>query len=96
MRAAFRALRDHAVARGIPFKLPFNEFEKFAIRSDYLNKKGNEGHCVTVDRIEVRKGYVTGNIQPLTREQNSIKKAKVDAHRMQAGMSWREQYEDND
>lgn len=102
MRAAYRNLKDHAKARksdfwpnGIPFRLTFPSFRYFALRSDYLNRTGNGGHCLTVDRIDATKGYVKGNLQPLTRIANSIKKAKIDAIRMKAGFSWVEKHETN-
>jgi hypothetical protein len=93
MRAAFRSLKDHAKARGIPFRLSFVTFRKFALRSDYLNRKGNGAKCLTVDRIRNDKGYTPSNIQPLTREANSMKRANWDAIRMERGMAWRAKYQ---
>ena len=90
MRAAWRALKDHAKARGIPFKLPFPIFRKFALQTQYLNLTGSTRDCLTVDRIKNDRGYVRGNIQPLTRAENSMKKARHDAIRMKAGFSWRD------
>lgn len=92
MRAAFRSLKDHAKARGILFRLSFVTFRKFALRSDYLNRRGNGKHCLTVDRIKNDKGYTPSNIQPLTREANSMKRMIWDAVRMERGMAWKEKY----
>lgn len=86
--AAFAALRDHARERGIPFTITRVQFECFAKLSGYVEKKGNGAHCLTVDRIDNLKGYVPGNIQPMTRSENSVKRAKQDAMRMRAGYAW--------
>lgn len=92
MRAAFNALRHHATARGIPFSLSFLEFRKFAMHSQYLLKKGNRAGSITVDRINNLRGYVRGNIQPLTRSANAIKQAKIDEIRQRKGYAWQENY----
>lgn len=99
MRAAWRALKDHARARkseafpnGIPFTLDFEYWRRFAIQTDYLNRTGPNGHCLTVDRKDVLRGYVRGNIQPLTRSENAMKQARRDKIRMEAGMSWQGKY----
>lgn len=91
MRAAFRSLKDHARARGIPFFLAFVTFRKFALQSDYLNRTGPTAQCLTVDRINNLRGYSARNIQPLTREANSIKKARQDAIRHRFGYQWQNQ-----
>ncbi len=92
MRAAYRALKDSAARRRISFKLPYPIFKHFAIQSDYLNRKGNGAHCLTVDRIDNSKGYCVGNIQALSRAENAIKGAKRDKIRMEKGYSWESKY----
>lgn len=99
MWKAWRRLKDHAKARksekwpdGIPFKLSLGAFIIFAKQSDYLNRTGRNGHCLTVDRINDDRGYVRGNIQPLTRIKNAEKKARQDKIRHDAGMKWQENY----
>lgn len=99
MWSAWRQLKDHAKARiskrwpnGIPFHLKLKDFVRFAKQSDYLNRTGQNGHCLTVDRIEEDRGYFLNNIQPLTRTKNSEKKARQDKIRMEAGMRWQENY----
>lgn len=92
MLAAWRALKDHAKARGIPFRLKLATFVVFARKSDYLNRKGNGPHCLTVDRRNNLLGYTARNIQPLTRAANSMKKARQDEIRMKAGFAWQENY----
>lgn len=90
MWAAWRQLKDHAKARGIPFRLSLYVFRRFALQSDYLNRTGPNGHCLTVDRIDNKKGYLPRNIQPLTRAENAIKQARRDAIRMKAGFAWKD------
>jgi hypothetical protein len=88
MRAAYATLRDHARERGIEFTIGFPEFEEFARQSDYLGQKGLGGDCLTVDRIDNLRGYVSGNIQPMTRSENSVKRCKFDAMRQSCGYVW--------
>lgn len=89
MRSAWRAVKDHAAGRGIYFNLPFEYFRRFALRSDYLNRTGLNGHCLTVDRKNNLRGYVVGNITFMTRRQNAIKRARHDAIRIKAGFAWK-------
>lgn len=90
MWSKWRQLKDHAKARGIPFRLSLAVFVKFALQSDYLNRTGPTGTCLTVDRIENLKGYTPKNIQPLTRSANAMKQARRDAIRMKAGFAWKD------
>lgn len=87
MRHAYRNLKAHAKSRGIPFSLTFIVFRRFALRTDYLNRTGQKGSCLTVDRRNNLKGYTPQNIQPLTRAENSMKQARRDAIRMTAGFA---------
>ena len=89
MWSAWRCLKDHAKARGIPFKLSLAVFRRFALQTDYLNETGNGAHCLTVDRIDNLKGYTPRNIQPMSRAKNSEKKMRQDAIRMTAGFKWK-------
>lgn len=105
MHTAWRRLKDHAKSRksekwpnGITFTLTLRQFAIFAKQSDYLNRTGINGHCLTVDRIDDDRGYVwnrnpdINNIQPLTRIKNSEKKARQDKIRLEAGLRWQENY----
>jgi hypothetical protein len=87
MWAQWRRLKDKAKARGINFCLPFAYFKIFAEKSEYLARVGNEKASLTVDRINNLLGYVVGNIQPLTREENRRKQWLADERRHQAGFS---------
>ena len=77
MRAAFQELRDRAIKRGIVFGISFDSFERLAKETLYLNGKGNGRSRITIDRKNNRLGYVDGNLQPLTREENARKAAPV-------------------
>lgn len=93
MWSAWRALKDHAKARGIPFTLKLTTFIRFAKQSDYLNRTGNGARCLTVDRKNNLKGYTARNIQPLTRAENAMKQARQDKIRMEKGMAWQANYQ---
>ena len=86
MRAAYRRLKDKAAQRAIPFRLTFGQFEAFALKTRYLALKGNYKYSLTIDRIDNRKGYQAGNIQALSRHENTMKFAKYDKIRMEKGL----------
>lgn len=86
--AAYHRLKAKARARNIPFDLTLEQFAKFAVRHDYVNRTGNEAWCLTVDRKDNLLGYTETNIQPLTRSANSIKRIQQDELRMRHGLSW--------
>lgn len=88
MKAAFNTLRDHARGRNIEFSISFECFRKFALRCRYLKNRGRDGESITVDRIDNLKGYVPGNIQPMSRSKNSEKKMKQDQRRYEYGYGW--------
>ena len=87
--AQWRRLKDCARRRKINFCLPLWYFEVFARKTEYVTRTGVEAGSITVDRINNLLGYVIGNIQPLTKRENSIKRAKQDQRRMEIGYSWR-------
>jgi hypothetical protein len=76
MKAAFQNLRQNAKRRGHDFNLTFNEFEYFAIKTDYIAGKGIMKESYSIDRIDNEKGYQLGNIQILTNSQNAKKHTK--------------------
>lgn len=92
IHAQFYRLKGKARQRGIEFTITLAYFTKFAVQCDYVLATGNGKKSLTVDRIDNLKGYVAGNIQPLTRDENCIKQAKSDQRRYEAGNSWRSRY----
>lgn len=87
-QAAYATLRDHAKARQIEFALTFEDFRDFALRSHYIDQRGPFAPCLTVDRRDNLRGYVRDNIQPLTRAENSRKRARQDEMRTRCGFAW--------
>ena len=70
LKYSFQTLKDNAKRRGKEFKLTFNEFKKFAIKTDYLNKKGISAQAYHIDRIDEAKGYTVENIRIVTNSEN--------------------------
>jgi hypothetical protein len=73
IKAAYKILRDNAKRRRKVFTLTLEEFTSFCMATTYLDEKGCERHCLTIDRIDPSKGYTFDNIQPLTCSENTIK-----------------------
>lgn len=73
IKAAFVQLRDNAKRRRKEFTLTLEEFTSFCMATTYLDGKGRERQCLTIDRIDPSKGYTFDNIQPLTCSENTIK-----------------------
>lgn len=73
IRYAYDVLKMNAKRRGIPFKITFEWFKKFAIETDYVAGKGRTKKSYSVDRIRNELGYVPGNMRVLTVSDNSMK-----------------------
>ena len=73
IKAAFQNLRANAKRRGKEFILTFNEFEIWAIETEYIIGKGRSKHSFHIDRIDESKGYSIDNIQVLTNSENKKK-----------------------
>jgi hypothetical protein len=73
---SYMSLRDNAKRRGKEFTITFEYFKRFAIRTDYINKKGITAQAYHVDRIDETKGYVPGNLQALPNIDNVQKYVK--------------------
>lgn len=86
--ASYHLLKSHSTARGVPCTVTFEEFLLFATETGYLNGKGPHASSLTIDRIKNELGYVTGNLQVMTRAKNSEKRARHDAIRMRQGFAW--------
>lgn len=77
-REAYRQIRDRALRRGQIFALTFDEFLREIEGTEYLARRGRGIDELHLDRIEVHRGYVVGNIQVLTTEENLRKQREVD------------------
>lgn len=80
LRYCYNSLKQNAKRRGKEFTLSFDEFAAFAVKTDYINKRGKNSESYTIDRIDPTKGYSADNIQVLTNAQNVRKYARIDAH----------------
>jgi hypothetical protein len=69
----FVNLRNNAKRRGIEFKITFDQFKQFAYETKYLAGKGRQRDSLTIDRIDNSIGYVPGNLQAMTKSDNSRK-----------------------
>lgn len=74
LKHAFYDLRTNAKRRGISFDLTFDQFKKFAIKTEYVYGRGKSKDSFHIDRINPNKGYTTDNIQVLSNELNQLKK----------------------
>ena len=70
LQDAFNNLRQHAKARGKFFDLSFTDFKTFAVRLDYLGKRGTSRNAYHIDRRDETKGYTPDNIQLLPNREN--------------------------
>jgi hypothetical protein len=71
-RAAYANLKCHARSRGKAFTLTFEEFMGIVGLQSYVDGKGREKHCMSIDRIDPALGYVVGNIRVVSVSENSI------------------------
>ena len=76
LKTTHQILKDNAKRRGVYFNLTLQEFKEFCERTNYLEHKGRLGDDMTIDRIDPTKGYIAGNLQVLTRRENSKKQKR--------------------
>jgi hypothetical protein len=69
----FHKLRSRANERGITFTLTFEQYERFAITTDYAKMKGKTSLSLTIDRKDNGLGYHEWNIQAMLLRENSRK-----------------------
>lgn len=73
-QASYRALKDHAVARRIPFTLTLDFFIRITTAAGYWDQDAaSHGDRLSVDRIDATLGYSNDNIQIITVSENSLK-----------------------
>lgn len=71
LRYAFQKLRARAAERGHAFTLTFEQYEQFAIKTNYATLKGKSSQSLSVDRIDPKRGYHADNIRAITLRENS-------------------------
>jgi hypothetical protein len=73
---AFNNLKQNAKRRGKVFELTFEQFQQFAVETEYMAGKGITKHGLHIDRIDPEKGYLIQNIRVLTNSENVIRHRK--------------------
>lgn len=73
IKYAYSNLKNNAKQRGKFFDLTFEQFKKFAIKTEYIKKAGIKKNAYHIDRIDEYGGYTVDNIQLLTNSENSKK-----------------------
>lgn len=76
--AAYENLKRSAKRRGKDFKISLDEWKKFCIATGYHKEKGRSAAAMSIDRIDVTKGYSIENIRVITVSENSRKGATED------------------
>jgi hypothetical protein len=84
MKDCYQHLKDNSKRRGKVFDLTFDEFERFAVKTNYLAGKGIRSNSYHIDRIDENGPYSIDNIQILTNIQN-IRKFVRFKHRDEEG-----------
>lgn len=73
-QSAFSSLRDHALSRGIRFTLDYQYFLGLTDALGYFDPKAeSRGEWLSIDRIDVTRGYEPGNLRIVTHSENVIK-----------------------
>lgn len=73
-QAAYRALKDHAAARGIPFSLSVEYFMGLTDAVGFWDHGAeSRGQTLTLDRIVSSVGYHPGNVRIITVDVNQVK-----------------------
>lgn len=75
---SYHLLKVNAKRRGKGFNLGLEEFREFCKTHDYPTGKGVRKNRLSVDRIDVSKGYQIDNIQLISVSDNSKKWHEVD------------------
>jgi len=73
LKATFKNLRTHARERGKDFSLTFDQFRRFAEKTDYMRRKGKTSLSLQIDRIRDEGPYAIWNIQAITLRENTRK-----------------------
>lgn len=70
----FHHLRARARERGISFSLTYSDYAEFCLKTDYHLLKGKTSLCLSIDRMDVKKGYSKDNIRAITVSANCKRK----------------------
>ncbi len=78
IRTMFRKFKYSAKRRGIYFSVPLEFFVTFVVATGYLNNRGRGSGDMSIDRIDIAKGYTEDNLQVITNRDNIKKRSRVD------------------
>lgn len=74
-KAHYLDLKNRAGQRGHEFTITFEEYyQEVWLDTGYAEKHGKTAECLSVDRVENDKGYVSGNLSVKTVSENSRKR----------------------
>lgn len=68
---AYAKLRSNAKRRGHGFALTLQEFARLCEGTGYLESRGRMRDCLSIDRIDSRKGYSADNVRVVSVSMNS-------------------------
>lgn len=74
----WRQIRERARSRGQIFNITLDELMAVPRFDEYVQRRGRGIEDLHLDRVKVELGYVAGNLQVLTTEQNLRKQREVD------------------
>lgn len=80
IEAAYARIKAAAKRRLIPFKLTKEQFREFIEPTEYITGRGHKSWNFHLDRKDGELGYVWGNLQILTAEQNIKKMLAHERH----------------
>ena len=85
IKDCYQRSKAHAKSRGIHWDIDELQWWVFCLATMYHKRKGIGAKDLSIDRVDVTKGYSFTNIQVLTMEENTRKKMKVDAAQKMKG-----------
>src|SRR5208337_2103341 len=65
------AIRNRARQRKVPFSITLVQFQEWCQQTGYLDRRGREPECATIDRINHDEGYYIWNIDDPAHAENS-------------------------
>lgn len=74
----YRQIKDRAERRGQIFDITLDDLMAVPRFAEYVQRRGRGIEDLHLDRVKVHMGYVRGNLQVLTTEENLRKQREVD------------------
>ena len=70
VHASYLNLKNRARQRHHEFDISLAEFDKLVTESGYIFLSGRQSSCLTINRINPNRGYVSGNLEVITGAEN--------------------------